>query len=574
MSVTGLGTRRSGFRLPILPLISGALLIAALILFALELVRFETSRERLQTDITVAGVPVAGLRLTEAVAAWESVYYQPVELDFQGHPIQLSPAAIGLTIKSDIMQADIRAKAAAGGSYWADFWNYLWRRPTTPVEVPLAADYSQARLREFLNDIAARYDRSASTGSFDLNTATFGAGASGIRLDIERAIPAIEAALFRPTDRRVRLPMQDEGARPATMDTLREALITLFQAKNFDIDGPDTLASVGVIDLQTGEEMWIHPDIAYSMASTVKIPILLTVFSKLDFAPERDIRWLMAASILCSANEASNFLMQFSGAGVNERAKLEDGLRQVTKTMQQVGANYTFINAPLWVGQPGWSINDNPPPVPNPNYDALPDRWSRTTPENMAIILHELYDCAEYGSGLMASMPQAFTQSECKQMIELLSGNIIGRMIELGMPPGTRFAHKNGWAPGRESWNNADAGIVYSPGGNYIIVLYTWERLKPGQTTGNIELWQLMEEASRVVYNFFNPATPLTTPRPPDNPFTALDCVMPASPEQLDFTNIRNGRFDENGYLVSTACYGFPNCGVDKPPASFIPPGR
>ncbi|MCE7946132.1 MAG: hypothetical protein DYG88_01745 [Chloroflexi bacterium CFX4] len=573
MSVTGLGSRRQAVRLPVLGILSGLLLIAALVLFALELVRFEESRERLQTDITVAGVPVSGLRLAEAVAAWENIYQQPITLEYLGHPIQLLPASIGFVVKSDQMQAEIRAQTALSNSYWQDFWNYLWRRPTNPISVPLIADYSEARLREVLDDIARRYDQAASSGNFDLNTLSFGAGAAGTRLDVDRAIPIVEEALFRPLNRTAKLPMQNEGAKAADMATLRAAILQYVQSRNFVPNGPDTLASVGVIDLQDGAEMWINGDIAYSSASTVKIPILLNTFAQLNFTPQPDIRWLMASSILCSINESSNFLMQVTGQGANARAKLADGLRQVNETMKQVGARYTFINAPLWVGSSDlWSINDNPPPVPNPNFDARPDRWSRTTPEDMAILLQQLYDCAEYGSGLAAAAPEQFTQNECQQMLELLSGNIIGRMIELGVPPGTRVAHKNGWAPGNQSWNNNDAAIVYTPGGNYILVIYTWERLLPGQQVGNIALWEMMEGISRIVYNYFNPSQPMVNARTPENPLTALDCVMPSSVEKLDFTNIRNGRFDANGYLEPDACYGFPNCGVDKPPPSFVRP--
>jgi hypothetical protein len=121
MSVTGLGTRRQAVRLPVLSVLSGLMLIAALVLFALELINFEQSRERLQTDITVAGVPVSGLRLAEAVTAWENIYQQPVLLEYLGHPIQLSPASIGFVIKSDQMQSEIRAQTALSSNYGKTF---------------------------------------------------------------------------------------------------------------------------------------------------------------------------------------------------------------------------------------------------------------------------------------------------------------------------------------------------------------------------------------------------------------------------------------------------------------------
>ncbi|CAG1014891.1 hypothetical protein ANAEL_05108 [Anaerolineales bacterium] len=574
MSLTGLGTRQRGVRLPILSLLSGGMLLASLIMFTLELANFSQNRDKLQTDITVGGVPVTGLTLSEAAATWQNVYEQPLTLTYQGNPILLYPAEIGFRVNSAQMQEEIRAKLITSSNYWADFWNYLWQQPTAPVEVALSADYSEARLREFLTDVAYRYDQGASDAGFDLSTMSFRAGAGGLKLDLKASMAAIQEALFRPTNREVALVMENEGGRAADMKTLEQAVRAYLNQIAFDPDGPETLASVGVIDLQTGDEMWIHPDIAYSAMSTIKIPILINIFSKLSFAPDDQVKWLMGASILCSNNSASNFLMQIPGQGANERLRLGDGLRQVTETAKSIGANYTFITAPLWVGAEPWSISNDPPPVPNPLYNAKPDLWSRTTPEDMAVMLQMLYDCAEFGSGLAAAMPENFTQLECKQMVELLSGNIINRLIELGAPLGTRIAHKNGWGGSFQIGANvSDAAIVYSPGGNYILVTYMWEAKADQSGIGSLLPWEGIEGISRIVYNFFNPTQPLITARIPDNAFGAVDCVMPdpTRMELLDLNNIRSGRFDENGHILPDACYGYPACGQDPIPPSFKP---
>jgi beta-lactamase class A len=572
MSVTGLGTNKRRFRLPVLPLISGGLLLVALAMLALELTRFAQTRDRLQTDISVAGVTVTGLTESEAAAAWESVYQQPIELQYQGYPIQLLPSAIGFRVNSTQMLEEIRAQVGTNTSYWADFWNYLWQKPSSPIRIDLLADFSEAKLRTFLEDLAARYDRGASTALFDSNTLTFSSGAAGARLDIRKSIEAIQAVLFKPRDRQATLVMENEGARAADMKTLKDAIKTYFDQVGFASDGPSTLASVGVIDLQNGQELWINPDIAYSAMSTIKIPILINIFSKLAFAPDDDVKWLMGASILCSNNSASNFLMQITGTGANEQAKLADGLRQVSKTVEGLGDKYTFINAPLYVGQAGWSINDNPPPVPNPNFDAKPDRWSRTTAEDMAVLLQEIYDCAEYGSGLAAAMPGSFTQTECKQMIELLSGNIINRLIELGAPAGTRVAHKNGWGGTPTGGANvSDAAIVFTPGGNYILSAYMWEAQANQDGIGSLKPWETIEGVSRIVYNYFNPNSPLMVSRVPENALGAIDCVMPnpEHKERLSLDNINSGRFDAQGHLEPDACYGYPACGKDTPPPMF-----
>src|SRR5258706_656364 len=494
MTVSGLGTSRKSLRLPTLAIFSAGMILVALILFTLELAQFAQGRDFLQTDITVAGVPVTGLKLSEAVNTWETIYEQLVELDFQGNLILLNPADIGFRANSELMESDLRSKASATNSYWADFWNYLWRRPTSPVQVELIADYQEAKLRNFLQDIARRYEQRASDASFDPKTLAFGPGASGQRLDIEASMIAIDEALRRPINRKAKLVMRNEGARAADISSLKQAILDYFTTKGFLPDGQTTLASVIVIDLQTGQEVSINPDIAYAAMSTIKIPIMLNIFRKLTFAPDKDTKWLMGASILCSSNSASNYLIQLSGAGNTARDQLANGLSQVTNTVSAIGAKNTYISAPLYVGAKDYEFSiPAPTTAPNKQFDAKADAYSQTTAQDMAILLHEIYDCSEYGSGLIAAFPESYTQTECKQMVELLSGNIIGRMIELGVPPGTRVAHKNGWGPVSGGYNSSDAGIVYTPGGNYILSMYMWEKLQSGQEIGSLVPWETME---------------------------------------------------------------------------------
>ena len=82
-------------------------------------------------------------------------------------------------------------------SFWEAFWNYLWDRPTPPVDIPLRATYSEDRLRTYLQtEIGTRYDQLSTSAKPVVGTTNFQAGTSGSELDIERAIPLIEASLF------------------------------------------------------------------------------------------------------------------------------------------------------------------------------------------------------------------------------------------------------------------------------------------------------------------------------------------------------------------------------------------
>ncbi|MEP7288505.1 MAG: serine hydrolase [Chloroflexota bacterium] len=571
MAGTALRTTRRRFHLPVLPLLSGGFLLAALILLSVEVFHFVQRRDSLQSDVVVAGVPVGRLKSADAAAAWESIYTQPIELDYQQNPILLDPAAVGFHVDSDQMLKAMQAKGSGASSPLSDFWNYLWRKPPDSVQIDLAADYQQARLHEYLQNIAARYDQKVSKVNFDTNTLLFAGSTAPQQLDIDASLQAIDSALRRPTDRRVALAMKSQPAAAADISSLKQA-ITMFLAKqNFSTDGPDTLTSVVVIDLKTGAEVDINPNIAYSAESTIKIPILLNMFRQISAPPSNDIKFLMGASLLCSNNDASNSLMRFAGTGSTLREQLTNGLKGVDDTAQQLGARNTFISAPIDVGDDSlhWSIGA-PKTSPDHTFDAKPDPYSQTTALDMATLLYGLYDCSEYKSGVMAAFPDNYTQNECKQMIELLSGNILGHMIELGAPAGTRIAHKNGWGASVGSWNSSDAAIVYTPGGNYVLSIYMWEKLKDGQEVGSIVPWNMIESISRITYNYFNPNQPMTANRTPENALLSLGCVMPnnAHPELIDLNNIKSGRFDAEGHILPDACYDWPKC---KPiPASKL----
>jgi beta-lactamase class A len=575
-SLSGLGTRRRGNRLPILALASGGFLLAGLILGALQLVRFAATRDVLQTDITVGGVPVGGLPLAQAVKTWETIYAQPVEIDYGNSPILLYPSQLGFFVKSDQLRSQVQSRAAGTNSYWLDFWNYLWQLPAAPVDIPLASDYQAAKLRDFLNDLAARYEVHASGVHFDLSTMTFGSGANGAHIDIEAALPLIEKALERPTSRKVALPLKTEGARNSTMQTLHDALIEYMKNasylgnKGISFNGPQTAGGVMVIDMQSGQEMTINGDVAFSSLSTVKIPILLNFFRVLGDNQNlmkiddnwNGIRWQLASSIVCSNNDASNSLIQeSSSSGTDQISQLKDGLQQVVATTMALGAKNTYVDAPIDVGDPKLHFSIGAPKTnPDKTVNAHADPYSQTTASDMATLLKELYDCATYGSGVRTFFPDRYTQLMCKRMIELMSGDITGRLIELGVPQGTRIAHKNGWGVD-DGGNVSDAAIVYSPGGTYILVVYLWETYTQNGV-GSLDLWQAVEGLSRVTYNFFNPDQPLTTPRVPDNPNGAVGCVMPNldHPERINLDHISSGRFDANGYILPDACYDFPHC--------------
>lgn len=552
-----LGERQRGFQLPVLAIVSALLLLVTIVLAMLELVAYSDTRDSLPTDLTVAGIPVGGLSEADARARWESVYLkQPIQLSYEGSPIVLYPEEIGFRVASDVMLADARAQSAQAQSFWAGFWNYLERRPVAAVSVGLIAEYPEGALREYLEGIADRYDARPGGAEYNLDTLTFSAGRSGKRLDIDAAIPLIHRALLAPeaANRRVVLPTEDLHAGDRDISSLRRAIIDLMTHMGFAYNGTQTMASVYIMDLASGEDVEILADVPHSARSVIKIPIMINLFREKLLVSQEEA-YLLAESILCSNNSASNYLMQLAGQGDSWQPQLRDGLKQVSCTAQEAGAVHTYISAPLYVADRAYQFEAAVcrPTVPaNTAYNTNPDPYAQTTAQDIGFLLTQIYDCTRHNSGLRAIYPDDILQTECEQMLQLLSGNRIDRLLELGLPPGTPIAHKNGW--GIET--SADGGIVFSPGGDYVIVVFTWEEDLDGNNLPTLLSWEVIEEISRLTYNYFNPNAPLLTRREPLNPYGAIDCVSFMSTEDVNLTNINENRLDENGLPLPTACYG------------------
>lgn len=555
-----LGERQRGMQFPLLEIISSVLLLGAILLGMIELVQYSNAKDSLPTDLTMAGIPVGGLSETNAQARLELAYVeQPVQLFYDGNPILLQPADINFRLNSEAMLAEARSQNSQEKNFWAGFWNYLERRPVAAVTVPLSATYPQGDLRNYLVDIAARYDSPPGAASVDMNTLTFQTGSFGRELDIDLAISLIDQALYAsdPASRRVTLPLKSAGATEAGMDTLRQAILDLMTNMGFVYNGDQTLASVYLMDLKSGQDVAILADVPHSARSVIKIPIMVNLFrQKLLMDP--DSAYLLTESILCSNNSASNFLMQIAGSTPDQldfEAQLRAGLRQVSCTSQALGAGHTFISAPLFVASRAYEFEAEvcrPATPGDTSYNTNPDPFAQTTARDMGLLLTQIYDCANYGSGLKAVYPDDITQTECQQMIEVLSGNRIDRLIELGAPPGTPIAHKNGW--GVET--SADAAIVFSPGGDYVLVVFTWELDTDGNDLPTLASWEVIEEISRLVYNYFNPGAPLAQRRAPISPYGAIECVTVASPDLVNLNNIDENRLDANGLPLESACYG------------------
>lgn len=478
--------------------ISLMFIATAIVLSVLQLVRFSRVRAQLPNGMIIAGVPVGGMSREEAAQKLREVYSVPVELLYNDQVIHLDPQVIDFHLDVESMLA-LASLERTETQFWQEFWDFLWGRQEFPSEIPLSASYSEERLRAFLLDISQRYDQPATPAMPIPGSTQFNPGVPGRVLDVDTAIIFIEGALSSLENRRVVLPLKRiDPPRPA-FENLEILLKQTLTVREFD-----GLAGIYLLDLQSGREIhfaWrngedlpVNPDIAFTASSIIKVPIMVSAFRRIGENPEGETLKLLEDMIDQSGNEAADWLMDrvFN----SERAPLE-----VTEDMRALGLQNTFLAGYFTLGSPLLAVIETPA---NQRTDVFtdPDPYSQTTPSDMGMLLEDIFQCAQNGGGtLMAVFPGEITREECQRMNTLLLNNRLPVLLTAGLPEATPIAHKHGWVTVNGIINTiGDAGIIYSPGGNYILVIFLYH---PEQL-----VWEpaseLVAELSKAVYNYFN----------------------------------------------------------------------
>jgi beta-lactamase class A len=169
--------------------------------------------------------------------------------------------------------------------------------------------------------------------------------------------------------------------------------------------------------------------------------------------------------------------------------------------MKSLGLENTFLAGYFSLGSPLLEVIETPANQ-RADVNTDPDPYSQTTASDIGMLLEDIYQCAQNGGGaLNAVFPGEFSQVECQSMISLLINNKLPSLLTAGIPEGTQIAHKHGWVSTNGIINTiGDAGIVYTPGGNYVLVVFLHH---PDQL-----VWEpasaLIANISRAVYNYYN----------------------------------------------------------------------
>lgn len=489
--------RQRGF-LSLLSWISIGLIFSSVLLLVVQLVTYSRLRSTLPPGMIIAGVPVGGLDQKKAAERLTQAYFIPVEVHYGDAVIQIKPQVLGfeLDLESMMTAADLQRITQP---FWVAYWNYLWNQLPTPKEVPLSAKISNERMREFLkNEIAVRYDKQPTQAKPVPGTSNFEPGDPGKVLDINRAAVLLEDALKSPSNRVVNLTFNEVSSPRPSLDNLS---ILLHQI--IDVSGFDGLTEIYLMDLQTRQELHfayqngekISPDVAFTAASTMKIPIMISTYRRVSEPAPASVTEMIELMIERSENDPADRLMEM----VMDKNL---GPLQLTDDMRALGLKNTFLAGYFYQGAPLLQRIETPA---NKRLDVStnPDAYNQTTATEMGMVLDDLYQCSESGGGtLSAVFPGEISQNECQLMLSYLAKNRIGVLIQAGLPDGTRSANKHGWITEYDGLLHAmgDAGVIYTPGGNYILTIYMYHPVQLVFDPVNT----LVSNLSRAIYNFFN----------------------------------------------------------------------
>lgn len=256
-------------------------------------------------------------------------------------------------------------------------------------------------------------------------------------------------------------------------------------------------------NLDTGEELSVNGDEMFPTASTIKLAVLCTVFDELSSPSGRfksyydtrkydlstsapgagfvqrfkdgtkiEIKELLHFMVTVSDNTATNMLVEAVG-----------GLQPVNNWLMNHGFEKTRMASTVF-GRIVWDAK-------------MRETWGLgvTTPNEMRRLTE------------MIATGQAGTTTATDEMLRLLGHQYFDGDIPAEIPPTIWVGSKSGAVNSSRS----DNAVVASPGGKYVLSVYTRENQDTSWDSSN-EAEANIREISRLVFKHYNPTSTWTRP--------------------------------------------------------------
>jgi beta-lactamase class A len=466
------------------------LAIAIVVVILWQFIAFQYVLERMPSGWTVASMSAAEQKPQDVIIKLRTTFNQTVTLHYRSEAITLSPQEVDFKLdESSTLQSLNDARAEVGGGA-RGFLYFLIRRTPPPRDVPAVATYSEEKLRAFLTRVSERYDVAPTSPAPLVDELRFVPGQPGSELDISASVPATAAALRSATKRSADLTVKTVPPIAPRLKLLRDLLDARLK-RTFNGQ-----AGVFIKDLSTGEEIGLNDNVAFSGMALLKLPILTETYRRLGEMPDdATLKLISQTAAGETGNAAANTLLQ--QLGENDAYA---GADRINSSMRYLGLVNTFIAVP-------YDQNVTPPAIvtqanSRTDINANPDPRMQTTPQDIGLLLENIYLCTRGGGMLMLAYLNAFTPAKCSQVLDLLSQGTLTNpnggapmFIRAGLPAGTRTANKWGW----DRDTCANAAVVFTPNSDFVLVIFLqkpdwgdWQKASP-----------TMADIAKATYNYF-----------------------------------------------------------------------
>lgn len=481
--------------------VSISLFFFAGVIFFISLQEYQKQSRIIPSDSTIGPFSIGGLEIGQALIEPDVFFQQPVFLSYQNQLIQVSPEIFDFHLDRNSLENDLKSQMKVIYSK-ENYLPYLFGKfHSEPIHLELKMNWNQQKIRDYLiSEIVPRYDKPAKAKQPLLNGTGFLAGENGFSLDIDSSIQTIEKALVSVESRSAALTVKEIDEPKALISNLEIQLKQLIDQNQEQ----GQITEVVLIDPTTGDtfdfarrdQKDVPPEISFTAASTIKIPIMVSSFRKMDKEPDATTSKQLTLMITESKNEQTDWMMENIIGG--NLAPLT-----VTNDMRKLGYKNIFLAGYFFLGAPLLDIIETPANT-RTDINLKPDMYNQTTAKDMTNLLYDLYQCSQDGSGKLTEIfPSEITQSECSIMVDLLKKNYLPYLISAGVPDGTVVAHKHGWIEESDGLLHtmSNVGIVYTANGDYILGIYTYHPENLIFEEGN----KLFTQISAVVYGYFVP---------------------------------------------------------------------
>jgi beta-lactamase class A len=464
--------------------------------------RFSASQKQIcvfPANFSIGSVNIAGLTAETAKDRIKQVYEGPISLKIDDSTIQLFPNEMGVT--NNIDEAVERAsKPCDQMNAWNKFWYSIWNKPVSGFESQeVSVNLDESVIQAFVDEeIINRYIELPLISYALPGTTQFSVGKPGSSIDRDALIALLEKAFQSVTDRNIEITTTEiSSIEPQTSQ------IEYLLKDNIQRSGFEGIVEIYLLKLSSAESIHfalqngnpVTPDIAFTAASTMKIPIMVSSLLRENDPVDEMVTGWLNYMIKYSQNDPADRLM--------ERIDPVSGPLIVTNDMHELGLQNTFISGYFYFGAPLLDIVSTPANSRS-DINVDPDMYNQTTTSDIAGLLSEIYTCAENGTGkLVEYSNQKMTAEKCQMMIDTLSKNKIGALIEAGLPEGTQIAHKHGWSEESDGLLHtvSDVAIVYGPENDYVFVIFVYS---PQQLLFERADY-LVAELAQTAFNGLNP---------------------------------------------------------------------